>query len=143
MKKIYTVGTSNRSIEEFIEILKRYHIETVVDVRSFPHSKRFPHFNQSELSGFLKRVGIKYVYLGKQLGGFKKGGYERYMETETFKEGIKKLEEIGEESITAFFCCEKLFFRCHRRFISQELTVRGWQIYHIVDRDIFPDLRVL
>ncbi|MDI1472223.1 MAG: DUF488 domain-containing protein [Thermodesulfovibrio sp.] len=137
MKKIYTIGTSSRIIEEFIEILKRYHIETAVDVRSFPQSKRFPHFNQRKLSGFLERAGIKYVYLGKELGGFKKGGYERYMETETFKEGIKKLEKIGEKSITVFFCCEKLFFRCHRRFISQELTIRGWKIYHIVDRNIY------
>lgn len=135
MKKIYTIGTSNRRLEEFIEILKRYGIETAVDVRSFPKSKRFPHFNQDELSRALQKAGIKYIYLGKELGGFRRGGYEEYMKTENFKAGIEKLEKIGEISITALFCCEKLFLRCHRRFISQELTLRGWKVFHIIEID--------
>lgn len=133
MKKIYTIGTSNRTLKEFIEILKKLNIETAVDVRSFPNSKRFPHFSQNELSLNLEKAGIKYIYLGKELGGFRKGGYEKYMKTEEFKEGIKKLEEIGKNSPTVFFCCEKLFFRCHRRFIADELTLRGWKVYHIIE----------
>lgn len=135
MKKIYTIGTSNRTVEKVIEILKRYGIETAVDVRSFPESKRFPHFSQDKLSQSLEKNGVKYIHLGKELGGFRKGGYKKYMETEKFKEGIEKLEKIAESSITVFFCCEKLFFRCHRRFISQELTLRGWKVFHIIECD--------
>jgi len=68
MKKIYTIGTSNRTFEKFIEILKRYGIETAVDVRSFPESKRFPHFSQDKLSKSLEKNGLKYISLEKNSG---------------------------------------------------------------------------
>jgi uncharacterized protein (DUF488 family) len=74
---IYTLGTSTHSKEEFLELLKYYHIETVVDVRSFPQS-RFEHFTKKNLMSMLKEVGINYIHLGKQLGGFRKGGYLSY-----------------------------------------------------------------
>lgn len=134
-KLIYTLGTSNRSIEEFIEILKKYQISTVIDVRSFPKSERFPHFNSNNLREALEKDGIKYVCLGKELGGFRKGGYENYVKTEEFAKGIEKLEEIAELGLSVFFCAEKLFFRCHRRFISDVLTERGWKVIHIVDKE--------
>jgi uncharacterized protein (DUF488 family) len=127
-KFIYTVGTSNCSIEEFIEILKTYRIKTVIDVRSFPVSKKFPHFSKDSLSKILNNEGFDYIYLGRELGGFRKGGYEAYMNTEEFKNGIEKLEEIADKSLSVFFCAEKLFFRCHRRFISEILSERGWRV---------------
>ncbi|WP_141266795.1 DUF488 family protein [Thermodesulfovibrio sp. Kuro-1] len=133
-KLIYTIGTSNRSIDEFIEILKSFHIKAVVDVRSFPKSNKFPHFNSDTLAEALEKEGFHYIYLGKELGGFRKGGYDNYMKTENFKKGIAKLEEIAKEELSAFFCAEKLFFRCHRRFISEKLTERGWRVLHIVEK---------
>lgn len=133
MKKIFTIGTSNRSWKEFIDILKKYDIKIAVDVRTFPHSKKFPHFSREELSKNLEADGIKYFYLGNELGGFRKGGYVKYMETEEFKKGIEKLEKIAQKVLTVFFCCEKLFFRCHRKFISEVLLSRGWKVYHIVE----------
>lgn len=132
---IYTIGTSNRSIEEFIGILKKYQIATVIDVRSFPKSERFPHFNRGNLREALEKEGIGYFYLGDKLGGFRKGGYENYTKTEEFAKGIEKLEEIAELSLSVFFCAEKLFFRCHRRFISDVLTEKGWKVIHIVDKE--------
>ncbi len=134
-KKIYTIGTSSRDIEEFIDILKYYSIQVAVDVRSFPFSKRYPHFNQDKLSEALKKSEIEYVYLGKELGGFRKGGYESYMLTEDFMKGIEILEEIASKRDTVFFCCEKLFFKCHRRFIAKFLTNRGWKVYHIMEKN--------
>ncbi|GAB5046758.1 DUF488 domain-containing protein [Thermodesulfovibrio sp. TK110] len=134
-KLIYTIGTSNRSIEEFIEILKTYRIKTVIDVRSFPISKKFPHFSKDNLSEILKNEGFEYIYLGRELGGFRKGGYEAYMNTEEFKSSIEKLEEIADKSLALFFCAEKLFFRCHRRFISEVLSERGWRVLHIVEKN--------
>lgn len=133
MKKIFTIGTSNRPLQEFIDILKKYEIKIAVDVRSFPQSKRFPHFSKDELSKNLEASAIKYIYLGKELGGFRKGGYIKYMETEKFREGIEKLEKIAEKALTVFFCCEKLFFRCHRRFIANVLLSKGWKVYHIIE----------
>lgn len=134
-KLIYTIGTSNRLIEEFIGILKKYQIATVIDVRSFPKSERFPHFNCDNLREALEKNGIRYVYLGEELGGFRKDGYEKYTKTEEFAKGIEKLEEIAELGLSVFFCAEKLFFRCHRRFISKVLTEKGWKVMHIVDKE--------
>ncbi|MBC7188947.1 DUF488 domain-containing protein [Candidatus Aerophobetes bacterium] len=134
-KLIYTIGTSNRSIEEFIEILKKYQIKTAIDVRSFPKSKNFPHFNQENLREALEKDGIGYFYLGKELGGFRKGGYENYTKTEEFEKGIEKLEEIAENSLSVFFCAEKLFYRCHRRFIAEVFSERGWKVLHIVEKE--------
>ncbi|GAB6183813.1 DUF488 domain-containing protein [Thermodesulfovibrio hydrogeniphilus] len=134
-KKIYTIGTSSRDIEEFIDILKSYNIQVAVDVRSFPSSKRYPHFNQNKISEALKKSEIEYVYLGKELGGFRKGGYEKYILTEDFIKGIDILEEIASQKETVFFCCEKMFFKCHRRFIAQFLFERGWRVYHIIEKD--------
>jgi len=143
MKEIYTIGTSTRSLEEFIEILKNYKIKIAVDVRSFPKSKRFPYFNKDELSKSLELHGIKYVYLGKELGGFRRGGYEKHMETDEFKKGIEILENLAQKEKTVFFCCEKLYFKCHRRFISLALLQKGWKVYHIIDKNrIYEDLRL-
>lgn len=128
---IYTVGTSNRAIEQFIGLLKSYNIEVVLDVRSFPTS-RFEHFKQENLSGYLKEAGIEYIHL-KELGGYRKGGYKSYIKTSEFEEGLKKLEEIAETKIAAIVCAEKLPWRCHRRYITDELSKKGWEIEHIID----------
>ncbi len=133
MKKIYTIGHSNRSQEEFVLLLKTYKIKKVVDVRRFPTSK-IQYFNKENLQKILKREGIKYTYLGNQLGGYRKEGYRDYMETSMFKEGLKKLEETAEKSETAIMCTEKLPWKCHRKHISMMLQKKGWVVTHIIDR---------
>lgn len=134
-KVIYSIGTSNRTIEEFIEILKNFQIERAVDVRSFPKSSRFPHFEREAIRESLEKAGVEYFYLGDKLGGFRKGGYEEHMKTQEFLKGIEELEKIAKERLTVFFCAEKLFLNCHRRFISKTLTDRGWQVLHVVEKN--------
>jgi uncharacterized protein (DUF488 family) len=131
---IYTLGTSTHSREEFLELLKYYHIETVVDVRSFPQS-RFEHFKKENLARILKEGGVKYVYLGKELGGFRKGGYLSHTKSIPYQAGVSDLEQIGKEGITAFICAERFPWKCHRRFIASSLEERGWQVIHIIDKD--------
>ncbi len=131
-KKIFSIGTGRKSIEEFIELLKGYEIKSLVDVRRFPISRRFPHFTMKSLEERLKEEGFSYFYLGEELGGYRKGGYENYILTDSFKEGIKKLLSVAEKVTTAFFCSETLPWRCHRRFIGMELEKMGWEVYHII-----------
>jgi uncharacterized protein (DUF488 family) len=133
--KVYTLGTSQRSLAEFIEILKHYSINQVVDVRSFPQSKRFPHFNKERLERRLFKKGINYVYLGKELGGYRKSGYESHMKTPLFNKGIDELVGLAQEKPTALICAEKFPWRCHRRFISQRLAELSFKIIHILDLD--------
>lgn len=133
MKKIYTLGTSRRSEEDFIEILLNYDIRTLIDVRSYPKSK-IQIFTRENLENLLKKENIAYVFLGKELGGFRKGGYEAYTSTGDFKNGIDKLEGITAENNSVIICAEKFPWKCHRRWIARELHKRGWLVEHIIDK---------
>ncbi|MDP2279611.1 MAG: DUF488 domain-containing protein [Nitrospirota bacterium] len=133
MKKIYTLGTGRRSEEDFYEILFAYDIKTLVDVRSFPKSK-MPVFTRENLENLLKKEGINYVFLGRELGGFRKGGYEVYTGTEEFKKGIDRLEDIASSGTTVIICAERFPWKCHRRWISREFHRRGWHVEHIIDK---------
>jgi len=131
--EIYTLGTSNRTLEEFLEILKEYKIEAVVDVRHWPTSRLFPHFKKENLEKFLKENGIDYFHIEK-LGGYREGGYENYMKSEEFKEGLEELIKIAENKKTAIVCAEKFPWRCHRAFISQELEKKNFKVIHIIEK---------
>lgn len=140
-KKTFTLGTSNRTPEEFVNLLRFYGIEMVVDVRSFP-SSQFPHFKQEALTQWLSKGGFGYSYLGKELGGYRKGGYEAYTQTEDYAQGLELLERLASTSRCAFFCAERLPWRCHRRFIGKSLQKRGWEVVHIIDEGrIWEDKR--
>lgn len=141
-KYIYTLGTSTRSIEEFIRLLKSHGVEAAVDVRRFPAS-RFEHFHGEKLSRFLEKSGIQYIHMGEELGGHRRGGYKSFMETETFLLGLDRLEEIAADRRTAIVCAERFPWRCHRRFIAAGLEGRGWDVCHIIDegRDWNPGSR--
>ena len=130
---VYTIGHSNRSIGEFINILSKFGIEQVVDVRRFPTSKKFPYFNMENLKETLKKNGIHYIYLGNELGGFRSGGYEEYMKTVDYRKGVKKLLQLCKLRTTAIMCSEKLWFKCHRRFIAKSLLRKNVEIIHIID----------
>jgi len=152
MVHLYTIGHSTRSIDEFIEILLAYDITILVDVRSWPSSKRYPHFNQEILSKKLKEKGIKYEWLGKELGGYRKKGleddspnkawksksfrnYADHAMTEEFRHDIKKLLELAEKDRLVVMCAERFYWSCHRRIISDYLLVKSHTITHIIDKD--------
>ena len=130
---ISTLGTGTRSFEEFLALFIEYNIEVGVDVRSFPTS-RFPHFKREFLQRSLESRAVLYHYLGKELGGFRKGGYLAYMETESFQKGLERLKEIGRARRTAFFCSERFPWKCHRQFIGRELIQEGWKVLHIIEK---------
>jgi uncharacterized protein (DUF488 family) len=137
--QVYSIGHSSRPIAEFLEILARYHIERLVDVRRFPGSRRHPHFSREGLSRELKAAGIGYTHLGEHLGGFTKTSYEDHMGSEPFARGMKELEALAQNSLTVVMCAEKVPWHCHRQFIARELVNRGWQVMHILDEQTVWD----
>jgi uncharacterized protein (DUF488 family) len=128
---VYDIGHSTRSKEMFLLILKRHSIEIVVDVRRFPRSKKFPHFNLETMKEYLSKEGIEYLWMGEKLGGFRKGGYEEWSKTETFAQGIEELENLAMKKRTVILCAEGFYLRCHRRFILEKLTKSGWEVKHL------------
>ncbi len=143
---IWTIGHSTRSLEEFISILRSFDIELVADIRSFPGSRRFPHFNKEALAQSLPKESIEYIHL-PELGGRRKvmhdskntvwrnaafRGYADYMETDGFKQGIRRLEKLALQKRTAYMCSEAVWWRCHRSMVSDYLKVQGWKVMHIM-----------
>ena len=133
-KFIHTLGTSNRSPEEFIGLLRAYGIEMVADVRSRPAS-RFPQFRREVLAQSLGKAGVGYAYLGKELGGYRQGGYEAYTQTYDYLKGIERLEGLSSRCRCVILCAERLPERCHRRFIAKSLEERGWKVVHIIEEN--------
>ncbi len=129
---VYTLGTSDRTPDEFLALLKDVGVEVVVDVRRFPTS-RFKHFDKDELSRLLERGGFHYIYLGEELGGYRRKGYEAYVGTEEFRQGLSRLKELARERSVVILCAERLPWRCHRRFIGQELERDGFKVTHVID----------
>lgn len=145
-KIVWTIGHSTRTLEELIEMLHSFKIEMLVDIRSFPGSRRYPQFNKEALEISLPKNNIQYVHL-KNLGGRRKvnpdskntawrhsafRGYADYMETEDFKEGIKTLEKIAIKQRTAYMCSEAVWWRCHRSMVSDYLKAHDWKVMHIM-----------
>ena len=130
---VWTIGYSGCSKRTFLALLKDYGIEILVDVRHFPTSKN-PDFKKEALEVWLPENGIRYVWLGDLLGGYRRGGYERYMGTPAFREGIEKLLQIAREGRTCIMCMERNPKYCHRRFIAAYLEAMGVQVVHILRR---------
>jgi|SRR5438067_4325671 len=144
--QLWTIGHSTQSSDEFIVTLLSFNIETLVDVRSFPASRRYPQFNKENLRGSLRDAGIDYVHL-PEIGGRRKAkadshnvawrnesfrGYADYMETEAFRAGIDRLIEIAGASRTAIMCAEAVWWRCHRSLIADYLKAGGAKVIHIL-----------
>ena len=129
--KLWTVGTSNRSMDEFLRLLEIYEIEVIADVRRFPTSKH-KHFKQENLKAHLMQNGVAYHHV-TELGGYRKGGYTKYMKTAEFEKGLRYVEELAASKRVALMCAELLFSTCHRRFIADALTQRGHTVLHIID----------
>ena len=145
-KIIYTIGHSTHTLEEFIAMLKSFNIELLADIRSFPGSRKFPHFNKENLPASLAENNIEYIHL-KNLGGRRKvnpescntgwrvaafRGYADYMETENFKKAIHELEQIASTKRVAYMCAEAVWWRCHRSLVSDYLKHNGWTVLHIM-----------
>ena len=147
----FTIGHSNRSLGEFLSLLKKFNIEALIDIRSWPSSKKHPHFNREALEESLKAEGIRYFWLGRELGGYRKNGlgdrspnkawdsvgfrnYADYTLSEEFRMGIRRLLRYGEKWRTAYMCAEKFYWRCHRRILSDYLVAKGHQVTHIIDQ---------
>ena len=132
--RIFSIGHSNRALDELITILKRYGIETLADIRTLPRSRRNPHFDRESLEKELPSSGIEYVWI-KELGGMREWGYEGYMTTPGFEYGLNSLEAAASGKRTAFMCAELDWKSCHRSFVSHALHSRGWEIVHIYDEN--------
>jgi uncharacterized protein (DUF488 family) len=129
---IFTIGHSTRSLEEFINILKFYKIELVVDVRRFPSSKKFPWFNKENLEKELNKERIEYIHY-PELGGYRKEGYEAFSKSKEFQLAINNLlEKIGEKN-AVILCSEIKWWKCHRRYIANALGQMGKEVIHIWD----------
>ena len=147
-KEIWTIGHSNRSFEDFLEMLQLNQIHILVDVRHYPRSRRNPHFNTEKLAELLPKHQISYKHL-VDLGGRRKAkpdsknnawrlasfmGYADYMETENFKNAATELEAMASENRVAYMCAEAVWWSCHRSLISDFLKVKNWQVNHIMSK---------
>jgi uncharacterized protein (DUF488 family) len=143
---LYTIGHSTRTLDELVSALKAHGIETLVDIRAFPKSRRLPHFNRETLETELPKRGIRYVWL-KALGGYRKStlkdspniglrnasfrNYADYMLTEEFEQAMDELLKVTEKSRTAYMCAERVYFHCHRMLVSDWLGAHGHVVLHI------------
>jgi len=132
MQEIWDVGHSTLTADSFWQLLKKNKIDCLVDIRRFPTSKKSPHFCQDQLKMTAISQGIEYVWLGSSLGGFRKEGYEAWMKTPEFSQGLRELESLAQQRRVALMCAEKYFGRCHRRFVLKLLSARGWTVHHIL-----------
>lgn len=142
----YTMGFSNRTWEQTIQIVGAFEIQRLVDIRTLPGSKHTPQFNLEHMQEALPKAGIEYLHM-KSLGGLRKPdkdsdinsawkndgfrGYADYMQTPQFEAALNKLIEFLKEKTTAYCCTEAVFWRCHRQLVSDVLLVRGYRIGHI------------
>jgi uncharacterized protein (DUF488 family) len=129
--KIWTIGTSTRSMREFLHVLRAYQIEHVVDIRRFPTS-RYTHFKRAPLKECLEQHGIEYHHVAR-LGGYRQGGYRTHMTSAEFEQGLRCIEEFAASKRVAIMCAELLYTGCHRRFIADALHKRGHTVIHILD----------
>jgi len=130
---LYTLGHGDRSREEFFDCLGSFAIRTVADVRSYPVSRRHPHFGRDELEPALAREGYLYRWLGHELGGLRADGYEAHMETDAFGRGLAQLMKLAPEAPTAILCAERDPAGCHRRHVARALRERGFEVRHIIE----------
>ena len=158
---VWTVGHSTREWEPFLQLLAAHGIEAVVDVRRFPGSRRYPWFAEPVLRNSLPDAGLEYLWL-PQLGGRRPPlvdspngawrnaafqGYADHMDSTEFADGLGQAMALALRRRTALMCAEALWWRCHRRLISDLLVHRGVEVLHVVDEkppqphEINPDAR--
>jgi uncharacterized protein (DUF488 family) len=143
---VWTIGHSTLAIDEFVSRLASFEIELLIDVRSFPGSRRYPQFNKEQLRESLAVAPIRYEHF-PQLGGRRKArsdslnvawrnesfrGYADHMETDEFRRSVESLIELARQQRVAIMCSEAVWWRCHRSMISDYLKVKGIEVIHIM-----------
>jgi uncharacterized protein (DUF488 family) len=144
--RIFTIGHSNRPIEEFIRLLEAHGVKRVVDIRTIPRSRHNPQFNADVLPKSLHAVDIDYTPM-KELGGLRHTtrdsintgwknasfrGFADYMQTPEFAAAIDALIKIAAEETTAIMCAEAVPWRCHRSLVADALVARKIDVEHIL-----------
>lgn len=155
---LYTIGYGNRSLDDFVALLQDHNIEYVLDVRSAPYSRFKPEFSKGALEAALRERGIRYLYLGDQLGGQPKDRdcyeddkviYERVKEKPFYRAGIERLRiAFGQQRRIALMCSEGKPEMCHRsKLIGASLAELGIPVTHIdengalrTQEDVLADL---
>ncbi len=142
MPVVLTIGHSNHSLEHFLALLQGAGVEMVVDVRSTPASRRFPHFNKQALATALHAAGMSYLWLGRELGGrpadpglFTQGAadFERMAKAPAFRSAIARVLAEAEWLRVVLMCSEKDPLDCHRTLlVARALTAAGAEVRHIL-----------
>ena len=147
--RIWTIGHSTRTIDEFISLLKANEIKVLADVRSWPGSKRYPHFDKDALTESLTAHGIRYEHF-PELGGKRKPnpdshntawrnasfrGYADYMQTPEFARAVDELVGLAKEKRVAIMCAEAVPWRCHRSLIGDALLARNIDVEDIMSEN--------
>lgn len=143
---MWSIGHGTRPVEELLAVLKEAGIGVLADVRSVPGSRRHPQFGRSALTSSLVAAGIEYVHL-RGLGGRRDAlpgsphvalkvdafrGYADHMASAEFAADYARLDSGARQKATAFMCAETLWSNCHRRMLSDRLTVDGWRVVHLL-----------
>ena len=147
---VFTVGHSTRTLEQFVELIRGFGVDTVVDIRTVPRSRTNPQYNLGTLPETLAAFAIEHHQLA-ELGGLRKKSrtvpaetngfwtnpsfhnYADYALSEEFETGLKRLLEIAESRRCAIMCAEAVWWRCHRRIVADYLLVRNVNVFHIMD----------
>jgi uncharacterized protein (DUF488 family) len=147
LNEIWTVGHSNHSIDRFLEILAAHKIERILDVRRFPVSRKWPHFDAESLTSTLPPAGVDYVGI-PELGGRRKPradsphtawrvdqfrGYADFMDTPEFAALLDRAASQAQERRSALLCAEALPWRCHRSILADAFLARGWEVLEILN----------
>jgi uncharacterized protein (DUF488 family) len=146
MPTVWSIGHGTRTIEELLAMLGEVRIGILADVRSAPGSRRHPQFGQQALAASLAAAGIEYAH-PRGLGGRRDAmahsphvalrvdafrGYADHMGSSEFAADYERLISLARERRTAFMCAETLWWRCHRRMISDRLAADGWAVVHLL-----------
>jgi len=147
MKELYTIGHSTYEIDDFILLLKKNHIDTIVDVRSTPYSKFASQYNRETLKQYLNKHNICYIFMGDLLGARYedsnllnngKVNFKKVQETISFQNGIQRLDKgIAKGYNISLMCSEKEAFDCHRFGLISEYIDKKLNDVHI--KHIYPD----
>jgi len=144
-KPIYTIGHGSRRSEELLELLKKYNIAYLIDVRSQPYSKFHPQFSKNNLQHFVEENNIRYVFMGDLLGGrptnpdcYRNGkvDYDILKTKDFFRTGIERLKTAYEQDLSvAIMCSERNPAECHRtKLIGRVLTEENIPVRHITEK---------
>ena len=145
--RIYSVGHGARSFDDFAQTLASAAIATLVDVRSFPGSRRHPQFGKEALAAELGKRGVEYAW-EPRLGGRRKRGsvpspnpawqveafrnYADHLDSDAFAAGLAELVRRAQQGPTAFMCAETHWSQCHRRILSDKLWALRWDVVHLI-----------